>query len=217
MKRLLALLLAAAAPSLAADTPAGPPPGVPPHGASKASGSASAPLPAHYQQMRAMIAELYPDAAHLPVIWDEAHDPFRYAYNDEEPTEKDEGETPAAAPPKDLDTQSLIEAGLDMMGGKGKPKAGAAATTRTKTESMPTTDAELLKRAVGKLRIGGVFVLKGVSRLLVDSVQRVEGDVIAVSVAGKRVNVLLEHLNPQKATFVISGVGDAGPQVTIKF
>jgi hypothetical protein len=94
-------------------------------------------LPAHYMATRAKIAELYPDANHLPVIWDTDHDPFRYGYATDDDsggkdTDKDGSEKPAAKAP-DLDTQSLIEAGLDML---RKPKSPAAAKA-ARTEGIP--------------------------------------------------------------------------------
>lgn len=210
----LLLMLAAATVARADDAPTKKPPIAP---------APPSLVPKRFLQMRETMAELYPDAEHLPVIWDADHDPFRYGY--EVPDDAGEktgtdGWAPAAPAKHDLDTESLMEAGLDVVTGKTHApgaSAGAAPVVRSAEEKIPQSDAELLKRAVAKLKVGGVFVMRGLSKIMVDSVARKEGDVVTVSVAGRRVNVLISHLGDNRVIFVLQGQGTKGPTVTVNY
>ena len=84
-------------------------------------------------------------------------------------------------------------------------------------ESLGISDAEILKKGVGKLRVGGVFVLNGVVKISVDGSPHREGDIITVNVLGRPVPVLIGHLTPKSVIFMLSDQGEKGPQVALRF
>jgi hypothetical protein len=250
MRLFLALLFAAAgsaawadepapspAPVAAASAPAAP---APAKSGAKAALPPPVPIPPRFLQTRSKIAELYPDADRLPAIWDNDHDPFRYGYvmeDDPDATAAAGAGSAAGGKPgkRDLDTEALMEAGLDVTkGSKAPPPApapsgmasglaslfggGATQQTAPVKEFVPLNDAEILKRAVGKLRIGGVFIIRGAAKIMIDGANHKEGDILSVSIAGKRVNVKINELLPSKVVFGMTGAaGDTKPTVTVKF
>ena len=153
-----------------------------------------APLPApvspRSKEVRDRIAFLFPQNAGLPENSALDHDPFRFGYTGT----KDELQQQQKAKSKDSAPAPFIS-----------------------EEAAGMPDSEMLKRGVGKIRVGGVFVLNGVAKISVDGSPRKEGDVITVSILGRPVPILIGHLTPKSVIFMLADQGEKGPQVALRF
>ena len=142
------------------------------------------------KEVRDEIASLFPPNAGLPENSALDHDPFRFGYTG---------------------TKEELEL---LKNAKGK---SAVLPPLPSEESLGISDAEILKKGVGKLRVGGVFVLNGVVKISVDGSPHREGDIITVNVLGRPVPVLIGHLTPKSVIFMLSDQGEKGPQVALRF